>query len=438
MSINFLMQKGFKTKILLLLLIAFSFYGFFLFKSLDVRHALLSYLTWPNSSFLKDNKISNIEVLVDEDTQKHFEALFRHYKYDGNGDKNIVFRKYYSEHNVWKKAKLKIDGKVYSGKIKSHGKTPYAHKYGQHFSFTFKFKKKSNPYGKKRLNFLVYSRFQLNIEFIKSIAKVLRLPMPNFELAQVCIPGNVPYLYFVEERIDKHYFKRINKNFIVFNKSEISSLIYHGENNLKKLEASMNKELFDDKWSGLSDSLKSKIKFDFNRFNRCLALNQHDSLIKFINEEYCLRVNAFRILYSDDGHAFNSDNFEMAYDTIEGLFYPLLHKDHVGYLISDMREMFHFLNRGRNEVLPFFAVLNNSDSIKTESIRLALNALKCYNTDSVIKNIHYKYKGAFLFDHFYNSNGNDGLWLIKHHNNLKHSSEKILLVDTVENKYHLN
>ena len=52
----------------------------------------------------------------------HFERIYEHLSRDDRSD-----RRFYREHNRWRRAQLRYDGTVYTVRVKSHGRDPDSH-----------------------------------------------------------------------------------------------------------------------------------------------------------------------------------------------------------------------------------------------------------------------------------------------------------------------
>ena len=111
---------------------------------LNYRVKIASWLSIPSKSFVEENGIKKIKIQLSENDKLHFERLYRDYHKEGLGPGNELFKNYYKKNNKWIKTTLVINEKNFNVRIKSHGRTPWAHKYGDNFSLAIKFQ--DNPY----------------------------------------------------------------------------------------------------------------------------------------------------------------------------------------------------------------------------------------------------------------------------------------------------
>ena len=235
----------YKIKIILfiisLIVGAVSFY--YALNNLDYRIKISSFLAVPDMDFVNSNSIKKMTIKFSEEDKTHFNNLFKDFYAEGLGIENQNFLAYYSKNNNWRKTTLTINNKTYKVKIKAHGRTPYAQKFGKHFSLSIKFSEKPYPFYSKRVNLIIYNRIQLRSESLKLLANKFNLPTADFELVLAEIGSHEGSLYFVEERINRIFFKKRKLPWIIFNKGINGSLIYHGY--LKPLDISkqLNLEL---------------------------------------------------------------------------------------------------------------------------------------------------------------------------------------------------
>lgn len=336
------------------------------------------------------------------------------YYSEGLGNENQKFQTHYSENNKWRATTLTINEKSFKVKIKAHGRTPYAHKFGQHFSLSIKFIEKPFPYFSKRINLIIYNRIQLRSESVSLLANKFNLPTANYELVYAEIGNHKGSLYFVEERINKDFFLKRKLPWIIFNKGLNGSLIYHGDITPQELGRQMILEL--EKRSDLSNLLKSHVAQDYLSFNNGLFEKNVKNLKTHLDIDYCARLNAFRIINGDDGHGFNSNNFEMAYDTTQRFFYPIVHRDNNSTKLVDCKNPYPFMDKTRVNI-PFFILLD-SDTTFTKITNQIINSfLNLYGNSSVsiaqeIDSINKYYKQSHVFEFTGVSKGIDGKWII--------------------------
>lgn len=404
-----------KTKFLLIsiILIISVFLLYKVYFNLDYRIKISSFLAYSDLEFVDSNNLKKIIIRLKNEDETHYKKLFENYYAEGLGVENQEFLTYYSEKNKWRKTSLTINNHPYKVKIKAHGRTPYAHKFGDDFSLSIKFSGNQYPLYSKRVNLIIYNRIQLRCESIKLLANKFNLPYADFELVYVQIGDNKGSLYFVEERINKDFFKHRNLPWIVFNKGFNGSIIYHGESTLQNLTKQLNFEL--EKRNDVSSSMKLRIRQDYLTFNNAIQKGDVKTLKAHLDLDYCARINAFRIINGDDGHGFSSDNFEMAYDTINHIFYPIIHRDNFGTVLSNCSDPYTFMDNTRS-IIPFFILLD-SDSLfiklTDQSIAVFLNNNSEKNIEIEIDSIINYYNNSHIFKFSTSNSQTNGKWIIE-------------------------
>ena len=390
-----------------------------LFNHRATRIRLSSWLARPNPSFIESNNLKKLQIEMNEANEAHFNRLFKDYVGEGGAENNEDFLEYYSENNTWKNTNLSINGKLYKIEIKSHGRNPWAHKFGDHISYDIKFKDKPFPFFSRRINLIIYNRIQLRNEIIKLISSKFNLFCPKSELVSVKIGDLGEYLYFVEERIDDDFFSFRKLPMIIFNSGIDGSLIYNGTASNNKLVVKLDNELA--KRKDIDSTLKSKIKFDFAKINLAIEKKNVAELKQCIDLNYLSRLNAFRVIYGSDGHGFNSINFEMSYDTVSGLFYPLIHRDINSNILNNCKEPYTFMDSTRVNI-PFWIILD-SDKEFLNMTQKEIDLFLANNSDSSLskelKNIYDYYKSSHVFEFSFINNGIDGSAIIENVNCLK-------------------
>jgi len=400
-----------------ILLVLFSIVsGLFITNNSEYRIMISSLLSVVDDNAVNEQGIMRIEVVIDNKAEFHFKRLYRDYYFNGLGDENNDFLEYYKVNNKWKKASLIILNDTFKVKIKGHGRTPYAQKYGDNISYTIKFKGRKYPFLSKRINFIIYNRIQLSSEILKLIGHDFNLYYPESKLVYAKVGSNDESLYFVEERINKSFFKRRKLNMVIFNKGVGGSLIYNELSDIDKLSEMIGEKLKNN--NSLSTKIKEHIIKDYRALNKAIKEGNTNVLKKYFNLDYMSRLNAFRIVYGSDGHGFNSVNLEMAYDTITRLFYPIIHRDMHSSLLTNIKNPYSYIDN-TNEKLLFWIALDSDKQfidLTKEKINYYLSNNEIGRIETDIDEINKKYKELFIFDFSYLNNGLDGSAII---NNIK-------------------
>ena len=402
--------------IITLLSIVSGYFG--VYKNGDARLWVSSYLAIPSQEFISNENIRELTIKLKDNQEKHIRRLFRDYHNLGYDPSNKEFYEYYPSHNKWMKTELIIDGKEYAVKIKSQGKTPFAHKFGEHISYSIKFIDEPYPFGAKRVNLITNFRLR-NINFIlEALAKRLELPFSNSELVVGKIHNNSDYYFIVEERIDDAFFDKRNLPWVILNKGFNGSLIYHGSD-LKSVDT-LSEQLISvlKKDKKITLELKKKIISDYNNFNNAIYEKKVDIFHQYIDVNYWGKINAFRRINGDLGHGFGFANFEMAYDTVQHKFYPIPHRDNYGSVLAICDKMPH--QTWDSECM----VIMEMDSIIQEETQRAIKHFLYTDRNSdldlktEIEQINSFYKKSYVFEFSGSYSPTRGYYLIQNINTL--------------------
>lgn len=374
-----------------------------------------------SSSFIEDQNLRTLDIKLKKDDSKHFKRLFRDYHGEGLGEQNHKFLKYYQKHNEWKETKIKLNDEKYHVKIKSQGNTPFAHKFGDHFSFKLKFRgHQLTPFfGNPKLSFIIYNRLQRKPSFLRLIAEKIDLPIHHHELISVNFDQHKNYLYYAEEPINQTFFENRNLPWIIFNSKVDGSLIHNDYISFDETMAQLKKKL--KHAINYSPNLRDQIYSDYNRFNSAIRDSLIDSMKIWTDLDYYARVNAMRVIIGGDGHGFDDENLEMAYDTINRKFYPIPHRDLNTFTLEDCISPYNHLDNERVKIA-FWQVLNAEKAFieLTEQKLLAFTLqYSIQDIQQEIDSINQYFDDAFLLKRSSLSNAVDGSSIINNLNCLK-------------------
>lgn len=403
-----LMNRSSKILILIVSMIIASVF-LFIFWDFDRRNVIASHFL-----DLKENEYPQLQIDYTNDVSTHFNELFKDYYGDGTGIRNKDFIEYYSANNKWKKAKLTIDKVDFDIKLKSHGRSPWAHKFGDNFSLAIRFKK-DYPFYSKRINLLIYHRIKAKGDILKYLTSKIDLFSPNSFPVVVKINSLDESVFIIEERINNDFFENRNLPMIIFNKGTEGSLIYTGGRSSEALSIELNSIL--NKSNSISSKLKQQIAHDYSSFNRSLERKDFDSIVSQIDKGYLAKLNFLRLLYGDDGHGFGGGNLEMAYDSINRIFYPIAHRD-INSSSFTCEDPFSNL-RKTDQKSPFWNLVNSNMEIKEMTMNEVYRFFDSNTKESIEKEIIEiidKHNQIFNYDYSLISREVDGSNIISNLN----------------------
>lgn len=313
----------------------------------------------------KTEELLYLKLLFSKDDVIHFEKLYSKYKFINKGPEYQSFLKEYNLLNKWRKSKVEYKGKVYDIKVKSMGRTPTFHKEREFISLNIKVLK-GKIEGVSRFNLIVYWRIKRRHDVIGKISNYLDLKSQKGKLALVNVEGLGEKLFWFEYRLKQDYLrKEIGENLISLDCDNDNSLVYtnDGTKNITLLNSQVENEL--DKLN-LSNELQSQISRDYEKFNQAI-MNQNTNIVNnYLDIEYIFRLQAFRYIYGDDSHGFNTGNLLVSYDTIHRKFYPMTHRDCISRKLNTNIDLFSQMhnNLDRKMYSKLLEVSFFSDSIR--------------------------------------------------------------------------
>lgn len=245
------------------------------------------------------------------------------------------------------------------------GRTPTFHKEREFISLNIKVLK-GKIEGVSRFNLIVYWRIKRRHDVIGKLSNYLDLKSQKGKLALVNVEGLGEKLFWFEYRLKQDYLrKEIGENLISLDCVNDNSLVYtnDGTKNITLLNSQVENEL--DKLN-LSNELQSQISKDYEKFNQAI-MNQNTNIVNnYLDIEYIFRLQAFRYIYGDDSHGFNTGNLLVCYDTINRKFYPMTHRDCISRKLNTNIDLFSQMhnNLDRKMYSKLLEVSFFSDSIR--------------------------------------------------------------------------
>lgn len=370
------------------------------------RVYISSFISRPSSSYVKKNNIKEITIEPNSKLKAHFKKLYE--SYDGH---SIVDTATYSKLNKWKKAKLTYNSKTYEVKIKAHGKSPLDHKFGNHISFRVKMKKNQTLFGKRKLTFIIYNRIQLSQSIISSIADPLGIPTPNAELVNVKFNNNSPYYYYLEEKVDKDFFKDRKLPWIHLRNGHPKSFIKQSDFELEPLNKQTERKI---KSLNLTKEKKKILSNSYKKLNNAIQKKNAKDILNLLDYNYILNVNSFRYINGDSDHGFGCYNFIMCYDTLSNLFYPIVNRDNWGFELPNKKSLKASLDKLSHYKIDFFQTID-SDSTFHNDTKIRLLQLINKHKENIIHSLESDKKElqeAHFFDFSHSNNGRSGKRII--------------------------
>ncbi|MCH2233965.1 MAG: hypothetical protein MK078_06895 [Crocinitomicaceae bacterium] len=292
-------------------------------------------------------------VSFDDDVQDYFNDLWKGYE---EGFDGVTYsekgQEYYIENRKWQKAMITTPSGTFKVKIRSHGKLPDNHHYGENFSFQVKGDELKEYYRVSKLRFIIYQRIKEkndHLVFMEENFQLLRAK--RNEMVKVSMNGNLEHLYFLEFN-----------DLATSNQSNNKILQEVGVH--KSGISAMSNDVDIDK-----DELNNiRFKDEYMQFQKAIDENNSEYVLSVSEEEYLLNYFAVKAIYGFSGHECYPANFHMYLDTITMKFYPAISREPVFnplYNKDDLKDALITYNHAvldrSSTVLSYYkAVLSNS------------------------------------------------------------------------------
>ncbi|MFT6748082.1 MAG: hypothetical protein ACJAZ2_002440, partial [Glaciecola sp.] len=193
--------------------------------------------------------------------------------------------------------------------------------------------------------------------FTELLSNKFELPVADYSLVLGQINSHNDYLYFIEEQVNDQFFETRGLPWVLFNKDVDGSLVFNGEESVSDLQANITQTVSTTK--SLSKKMQNQIINQYMKLNNAIRNKDTTALLPLINIDNICTVNAYRIVNGDQGHGFNPNNFQLAYDTINNQFNLMVHRDCYGTTLTDCKNPFPFID-SEIWVNPFLRVINSS------------------------------------------------------------------------------
>ena len=286
------------------------------------------YFTQPlrieNLKVVNSLNINEMKLQIPNKVQQKFDLIYSKYDNDYSSKKYKSFVKYLNKNNTWEKAKLTHLDKSYNVLVKLHGKTPSQHFENDYYSLGIKMLGKDKINGVSRFNLIVYWRIRYKSDLLKLFAKKMDLNFKENILTKIKINDKREKLYYFEFRLNKEYFKKINKSELITLKYKSNHSLIYCYGTIESYKLKLKKAI---KKIDVNDSLKNIIYDEYLSLSMAIYKKDLNKILTYFDIDYLSRVQAFRYLYADNGHGFFGGNLETAFNVSNLKFYPIIHRD---------------------------------------------------------------------------------------------------------------
>ena len=292
--------------------------------------------------------------------------------------------RFYREHNRWRRAQLRYDGRVYTVRVKSHGRDPDGHSVerdGHRFiSMSIKMAPGERVAGLNRFKLIVGENLVETQQLVMTAAREAHVLVQDHRLVRVQINDWPEQLFHFSNLLDDEYTEAASQaslRIVTYDYPDDSvadkALVYtdspHYRDNTFDFpdhfrRAMAQLETPPDDWEPLLRR--------YSDFNSAIRGDSAADPAEFFDLEYLGRYEAIRYVLGLDGHGFILNNLRVFLNTANGKFYPALGRDDIPSTLdlsenrTPERQLNNFDHYGRNppDELPMFHFIASSDRVR--------------------------------------------------------------------------
>ena len=308
----------------------------------------------------------------------HFERIYDRLSGDNREPR------FYREHNRWRRAQLRYDGRVYTVQVKSHGRDPDGHSVerdGHRFiSLSIKMAPGDRIAGLNRFKLIVGENLTETQQLVMTAAREAHVLLQDHRLVRVQINDWPEQLFHFSNLLDDEYTEAAGQaslRIVTYDYPDDSvadkALVYtdspHYRDNTFDFpehfrRAMAQLETPPDHWEPLLRR--------YSDFNTAIRGDSAADPAEFFDLEYLGRYEAIRYVLGLDGHGFILNNLRVFLNTANGKFYPALGRDDIPSTLdlsenrTPERQLNNFDHYGRNppDELPMFHFIASSDRVR--------------------------------------------------------------------------
>ena len=308
----------------------------------------------------------------------HFERIYDRLSGDNREPR------FYREHNRWRRAQLRYDGRVYTVRVKSHGRDPDGHSVerdGHRFiSLSIKMAPGDRVAGLNRFKLIVGENLLKSQQLVMTAAREAHVLLQDHRLVRVQINDWSEQLFHFANLLDDEYTEAAGQaslRIVTYDYPDDSvadkALVYtdspHYRDNTFYFpehfrRAMAQLETPPDDWEPLLRR--------YSDFNTAIRGDSAADPAEFFDLEYLGRYEAIRYVLGLDGHGFILNNLRVFLNTANGKFYPALGRDDIPSTLdlsenrTPERQLNNFDHYGRNppDELPMFHFVARSDRVR--------------------------------------------------------------------------
>ena len=289
---------------------------------------------------------------------------------------------FYQENNRWRRAQLRYDGRVYTVRVKSHGRKPDGHSVerdGHRFiSLSVKMAPGDRIAGLNRFKLIVGENLTETQPLVMRMAREAHVLLQDHRLVRVQINNWREQFFYFTNLLDDEYAEVAGQESL-----RIVTYDYPNAGGQDKALVYSDSPHYRDNTFDFSEHFRRALtqmevpRTDwepllrrYSEFNTAISGDGAADPTDFFDLDYLGRFESIRYVLGLEGHGFTQGNLRVFLNTANGKFYPALNRDNIPSLLdlSGSRTPELQLNTFRGDsdprALPMFDYVANSDRMR--------------------------------------------------------------------------
>ena len=306
----------------------------------------------------------------------HFERIYDRLSGDNREPR------FYREHNRWRRAQLRYDGRVYTVRVKSHGRDPDGHSVerdGHRFiSLSIKMAPGDRVAGLNRFKLIVGENLTETQQLVMTAAREAHVLLQDHRLVRVQLNDWSEQLFHFTNLLDDEYAEAAGQaslRTVTYDYPDDArtdkALVYtdslHYRDNIFDFPEHFRRAVTQ---MGVPGTDWEPLLRRYSEFYTAISGDGAADAADFFDLEYLGRYEAIRYVLGLDGHGFVLGNLRVFLNTANGKFYPALGRDNFPSTLdlngsrTPEQQLNSYRGNDRPRALPMFNFVASSDRVR--------------------------------------------------------------------------
>ena len=306
----------------------------------------------------------------------HFERIYDRLSGDNREPR------FYREHNRWRRAQLRYDGRVYTVRMKSHGRDPDGHSVerdGHRFiSLSIKMAPGDRVAGLNRFKLIVGENLVETQQLVMTAAREAHVLLQDHRLVRVQLNDWPEQLFHFTNLLDDEYAESAGQaslRTVTYDYPDDArtdkALVYtdslHYRDNIFDFPEHFRRAVTQ---MGVPGTDWEPLLRRYSEFYTAISGDGAADAADFFDLEYLGRYEAIRYVLGLDGHGFVLGNLRVFLNTANGKFYPALGRDNFPSTLdlngsrTPEQQLNSYRGNDRPRALPMFNFVASSDRVR--------------------------------------------------------------------------